>query len=117
MPNKSPGQANDQAKDTDDATPAAGPAAGPGDLRSRNLPPEEIRAAAAALGSIRSPKKEAASRRNGQMYGGGEGRPPRPLMEYPCTCGRGAVLDTSHPTTCPRGRAIRRRLDKGKPLA
>ncbi len=78
--------------------------------------PEQVREVFSYIGSISTPKKQAASRRNGQLHGGGEGRPPKPLLYYPCSCGRGDVLDTSHPTTCKRGLAIRRRLAKGKPL-
>ena len=71
--------------------------------------PEEIRRALSYIGSIKTPKKAAASRRNGQLYGG---RPVKPLSEIACTCGRGDTLE-GHPTTCPRGRAIRRRQKAG----
>ena len=71
---------------------------------------EEIRRALGVIGRIRTPKKAAASRTNGRLYGG---RPQKPLAEIPCTCGRGEAMD-GHPTTCPRGRAIRRRQKAGK---
>jgi len=72
--------------------------------------PEEIRRALGVIGSIKTEKKAEASRANGRLYGG---RPPRPLAEIPCTCGRGDALE-GHPTTCPRGRALRRRQKAGK---
>ena len=65
--------------------------------------PEEVRRALSYIGSIRTPKKAEASRRNGRLYGG---RPPKPLEENPCDCGGEGM---SHKSTCPRGRAIRRR--------
>jgi len=71
--------------------------------------PEEIRHALGIIGSIKTEKKAEASRRNGRLHGG---RPPRPLAEFACTCGRGATLE-GNPTTCPRGRAIRRRQEAG----
>ena len=70
--------------------------------------PEEISRALSVLGRIRSPKKAEASRANGSRGG----RPVGPLSALTCTCGRGDALD-GHPTTCPRGRAIRRRQKAG----
>ena len=67
--------------------------------------------AAAAMGRVSSPKKAAAARENGKKGGG----PRKPLSEFRCTCGRGEALE-GHPTTCPRGLAIRRRRKAGRPL-
>jgi hypothetical protein len=69
--------------------------------------PEEIRRVLAFVGRQRSAKKAASSAANGKAGG----RPFKPLADYACTCGRGDVLE-GHPTTCPRGRAIRRRAMK-----
>ena len=69
---------------------------------------EELRRALAYVGSIKSPKKSAASAVNGRLGG----RPLKPLTDIPCTCGRGDTLE-GHPTTCPRGLAIRRREKAG----
>ncbi len=66
--------------------------------------PEEMRRVMTYIGNIRTPAKVEASRRNGANGG----RPRLPLSEIPCTCGRGDALE-GHPTTCPRGLAIRRR--------
>jgi len=78
---------------------------------SENQPSrEEISRTLSYLGSIKTEKKAEASRRNGRLHGG---RPPRPLAEFPCTCGRGDALE-GHPTTCPRGLTIRRRQKAGK---
>jgi hypothetical protein len=65
---------------------------------------EEIRRTLSYVGSIKTPKKSAASAENGRLGG----RPQKPLSEIPCTCGRGDSME-GHPTTCPRGLAIRRR--------
>jgi len=70
--------------------------------------PEEIARVLSHLGKRRSPKKAATSATNGRLGG----RPQKPLAEIACTCGRGDALD-GHPTTCPRGRAIRRRQKAG----
>ena len=67
--------------------------------------PEEVRRALSYIGSIKTPKKAAASRRNGQLHGG---RPRRPLEEIPCTCG-GDGDGSGCKSTCARGRAWRRR--------
>lgn len=71
------------------------------------LPPE-VRQALGYIGSIKTPKKSAASAANGVKGG----RPQKPLAEIPCTCGRGETLE-GHPTSCPRGLAIRRRQKAG----
>lgn len=63
----------------------------------------QIREVMQALGQRRSEKKAASSRENGHKGG----RPRKAIEEYPCTCGR-----EDHPTTCPRGLAIRRRAKK-----
>lgn len=68
------------------------------------------REAARLLGMARSERKAAASRANGAKSRGR--RPLKPLPEFPCTCGRGESIE-GHPTTCPRGRAIRRRQKAG----
>lgn len=76
------------------------------------------RQAAALMGSARTPRKAASSAENGRLYGG---KKVKPLAEIACTCGGGDVTLTeggtpAHPTTCPRGRVIRYRLQKGLPL-
>jgi len=68
------------------------------------ISPEELRRALGYLGSIKTPKKAASSASNGRLGG----RPAKPLSEFVCTCGRGDVLE-GHKTTCPKGRALRRR--------
>lgn len=72
---------------------------------------EEIRRTLSYIGSIKTPKKAASSAANGRLGG----RPNKALADFPCTCGNGDALE-GHPTTCPRGRAIRRRQGKGQPL-
>lgn len=56
-------------------------------------------------GSSTSDKKRAAAAQNAQKAG----RPSLLIELIPCTCGgQGQDID-SHKSTCPRGRAIRRR--------
>lgn len=62
-------------------------------------------------GKARTDRKVEAARRNAQLS---EGRPRKALSELTCTCDGGDSVD--HKSTCPRGRAIRRRLGKGQPL-
>lgn len=76
------------------------------------------RRAASLMGRATSPRKAASSAENGRRYGGSR---IRPLVEIACPCGAGDVTVNEagkplHPTTCPRGRAIRYRLLKGLPL-
>ncbi len=55
-------------------------------------------------GGARSKRKAEQCRLNGKLGG----RRPKPLAEFPCTCGvQEAIAD--HKSTCPRGRAIKRR--------
>ncbi len=81
--------------------------------RLRGTDPETASAAGRALGSIKTPKKAEASRRNGLMANGAGGRPLKPLGEIPCTCGAGEALE-GHKTYCLRGQAIRRRQKAGR---
>jgi len=81
-------------------------------LKRHEATPEERRAAASAMGSSRTDAKTAAARLNGRKAPPGPGRTPRPLAAIACTCGRGDALE-GHPTTCPRGLAIRRRTKAG----
>lgn len=67
---------------------------------------------ARVMGGARSERKAQAARENGAKSTS-EGRPPWPLEAYACTCGAGDVVER-HRTTCPRGRAIRRRQKAGK---
>ncbi len=60
-------------------------------------------------GRAKSDAKAAAARENG-LKGG---KPLKPLNEAVCTCGKDGL---DHPATCPRGRAIRYRRQKGLPL-
>jgi hypothetical protein len=57
--------------------------------------------------SVNSEAQQAAARENGKRGG----RPPgtaKPLSEISCNCG--ATADDAHKSTCPRGRAYRRRM-------
>lgn len=75
---------------------------------------EERREAARLMGRVSSEAKAAAARENG-LLSRSEGRPPAPLTDYECTCGGGDTMTPeAHKTTCPRGRAIRRRAKAGK---
>lgn len=68
------------------------------------------------LGSIKTEKKAASSRENGKSGGRPVGT-VKPLLEIPCNCNGGDTLTVAaHPTSCPRGRAIRRRIKENKPL-
>jgi hypothetical protein len=67
----------------------------------------------AALGSRTSEKKRKTSAANVARTQ----FKPRPLLELACSCGGGGVLAVeAHKTTCPRGRALRRRVAAGQPL-
>lgn len=66
---------------------------------------EALREIMRRRGCVTSERKAASSRENGRRGG----HAPWPLEKIPCTCG-GEGLD--HPTTCPRGRTIRRREKK-----
>lgn len=79
-------------------------------LRSEDA--DTRREAARMMGSATSERKRRTSAANGRLSKNG-GRPPLPLDQIACTCGRGDALD-GHPTSCPRGRAIRRREAAGK---
>ena len=81
------------------------------EINLRNADPEARREAARLMGRATSERKAAAVRENGKLSKS-EGRPMVPLSDYACTCGRGDSLE--HKTTCPRGRAIRRRIAAGK---
>ena len=81
----------------------------------RTAEPDARREAARLMGSARTPAKAEAAKRNANGPGrkaNPGGRPMLPLSAITCTCGRGDALD-GHPTTCPRGRAIRRRQKAG----
>jgi hypothetical protein len=76
--------------------------------------------AAKIMGSVRSERKTEAARERykarvekyGPMQGG---RKPQPLSAIECTCKAGNSLE-GHKSYCPRGKAIKRRQDKGLPL-
>lgn len=70
---------------------------------------DEIRRVLGFIGSIKTEKKPRQSALNGQKGG----RPLLDLSAYDCSCGKGDVIE-GPPTTCPRGRAIRRRRLAGK---
>lgn len=59
------------------------------------------------LRRMNTDKQRQASASNGKKGG----RPQKPLSEIPCNCGRGE--DEQHPTSCPRGLAVRRRMKAG----
>ncbi len=82
----------------------------------RTADPDARREAARLMGSARTPAKAEAAKRNANGPGrkaNPGGRPLLPLSEFACICGRGDALE-GHPTTCPRGLAIRRRQKAGK---
>lgn len=70
--------------------------------------PDEVRAFLTQIGQRKTKAKREAAVKNGQRGG----RPLKDWRELPCTCGRGDS-DELHPTTCPRGRAQRRRMKAG----
>ena len=84
-------------------------------IAAKGISEEERRAAAAAMGSARTPAKTAAARRNGFKPGHsfGKGRSPVPLLEIDCSCEAGEALDAHH-WRCPRGQAIKRRQKEGR---
>jgi hypothetical protein len=64
-------------------------------------------------GKVMSPERREALRINSQSGG----RPLKPLEETPCNCSGGTDFrPEAHPTTCPRGRAIRYRIRNNLPL-
>jgi len=77
------------------------------DTQKKRILPSE---AAAALGSIRTPKKAASSAANGIKTRW----QPKPLETLTCTCGK---CPDSPKTYCPRGRAIIRRRAKAQAQA
>ena len=70
------------------------------------------REAARLMGQASSERKKAAARANAQHP---RNRPVKPLAEIPCSCEAGDSLE-GHKSTCLRGRAIKRRREKGQPL-
>lgn len=69
--------------------------------------------AARMMGSRKTRRKAEAARANGARGGRPRGaRKPLGLVE--CKCGAGDSMQ--HKSTCPKGRAIRRRLAAGQPL-
>ena len=75
-------------------------------------------------GSVSTPRKAAAAAANARHSAATRARSgplPKPLHDISCTCAAANTLIRAdglpaHPTTCPRGRAIRRRLAAGKLL-
>ena len=72
---------------------------------------EEQKQVLAAAGRILGSMKTEAQRKASAANGKRGGRPQKPLSEIDCTCGRSDA--EGHPTTCPRGLAIRRRFKAG----
>jgi hypothetical protein len=69
--------------------------------------------AARLLGSIKTPKKTASSRRNVV-----KANPLKLLAEIPCNCAGGeSKARKDHKGTCPKYRAIRYREMRGLPLS
>jgi hypothetical protein len=65
--------------------------------------------AARLLGSIKTPKRAAASKRNGLLGGRPQGT-EKPISALECKCSATANgADDAHKTYCPRGQAWRRR--------
>jgi hypothetical protein len=88
-------------------------------LAKKEISPEERRAAAAAMGSITTPKKAEASARNGFKPGNklarNGGRHHKAITELDCNCTGGDSLEeNAHKWRCPRGQAIRRRISEGR---
>lgn len=84
-------------------------------LRAADVSAEEKKAAAALMGSIRTPKKANSSRGNlakrpPEKLGGLK---PTPLSVLSCTCAAGEALE-GHKWSCPRGQAIKRRIKEGR---
>ena len=74
-------------------------------------------AAAAALGSIKTPRKSASSSANAQIAAAARRAGRKPLSEILCECGAGMTLDKKdHVGSCPRYQAIYYRERKGLPL-
>ncbi len=67
---------------------------------------EIVREAMKIIRSVNSEAQQEASRRNGRLGGRPSGS-VKPLSEIPCNCDGGNTME--HKSTCPRGRAIRRR--------
>lgn len=69
---------------------------------------EKLREVMSHLGKSKSEKKLAAlaENRKATLF------KAKPLSELPCNCG--AVADDAHKSTCPRGRAYRRRLKQAQ---
>lgn len=81
---------------------------------NQSISPSE---AAAALGSIKTPRKSASSSANAQIAAAARRATRKPLSEIECTCGKGMTLDKKdHAGTCPRYQAIYYRERKGLPL-
>lgn len=73
---------------------------------------ELIRQAMSVIGKRTSAAKKVSSRENGKR-GGRPAGSLKPLSQLNCTCGG---CPEQPKTTCPRGRAIRRRLAASQPL-
>ena len=86
-------------------------------LAAKDATPEERRAAAALMGSARTPAKMAAvekarAARSPEQLGGVK---PRSLQSIPCTCDAGEALE-GHRWNCARGQAIKRRTKQNRDL-
>ena len=74
--------------------------------------------AASLLGSIKTPRKTAASVLNVRKAQAGRQAKRKALADISCDCGAGSsVNNQDHKGTCPRYHAIRYRESKGLPLA
>jgi len=74
---------------------------------------EIVRQAMRIIRGVNSPSQQAASRENGKK-GGRPAGSLKPLSAIPCNCEAEEI--GSHKSTCPRGRAVRRRQGAGQPL-
>jgi hypothetical protein len=68
----------------------------------------KIKDAASTLGSIKSEIKAISSQINGKKGG----RPIKPIDDFICICG--IISYGKHKSSCPRGRAIKRRINRRK---